>query len=162
MRRPDGTLRAHETVARLRQLLVEARIDLASPTNADIDAALTACKELAAHPVVDAGPPEEGGDLLLAQFGTYDWGEGEHFEVDLTRQFAFFDDEGEYSHMTHLSCTFEFEVTEEFRGLGSGDLWSTGLTVDEFFEQARQLPGFVSIRRSGAVPSRLRVEYQEV
>jgi hypothetical protein len=30
-------------------------------------------------------PPER--DMLLYQFGTYDWGKGKFFEVDLTRQF---------------------------------------------------------------------------
>jgi hypothetical protein len=27
-------------------------------------------------------------DMLLFQWGTYDWGEGGHFEVDMVRQFA--------------------------------------------------------------------------
>lgn len=30
---------------------------------------------------------EEDGDMLLFQWGVYDWGEREHFEVNITRQF---------------------------------------------------------------------------
>jgi len=29
------------------------------------------------------------GDMLLFQWGTYDWGDGDHFEFDITRQFVF-------------------------------------------------------------------------
>ena len=34
----------------------------------------------------DGRPFEEDGDMLLFQWGTYDWGDGPAFEVDITRQ----------------------------------------------------------------------------
>ena len=41
-----------------------------------------------------AGCRDDGaGDMLLYQWGTYDWGAGESFEFDITRQLIFADDE---------------------------------------------------------------------
>jgi hypothetical protein len=35
----------------------------------------------------DGCDPEQDGDMLLFQWGAYDWGGGPAFEVDITRQF---------------------------------------------------------------------------
>lgn len=109
--------------------------------------------------VVDLAPPEDDGDLLLAQYGTYDWGHGEWFELDLTRQFIFNDRRGEYLRMSQLRCVFEFEPTERLRELGADDLWSSDGGVDDFFAQALTLTGFAFVREQELKPQRLRVDY---
>jgi hypothetical protein len=80
----------------------------------------------------------------------------------MTRQFSFADEDGEYSHMSQLQCTFRFELTAELRALGSGDLWSFGMPLDEFFARARELPGFSRVRELGATPARLVIDYGEI
>ncbi len=66
---------------------------------------------------------EEDGDMLLFQWGTYDWGSGEHFELDITRQLA--PDVGEFDFSaSQLSLTFLFEPSGALRALGEGNRWA--------------------------------------
>ncbi len=51
---------------------------------------------------------EADGDMLLFQWGTYNWGEGEHFEVGITRQLT--ETEEEDGEMRQLSLTFRYET----------------------------------------------------
>ena len=110
----------------------------------------------------DAQAPEDGGDGILARSAIYAWGGPAHFELDMTRQFSFADEDGDYSHMTQLQCTFQFAVSDELRGLGADNLWSFDLSLDAFFEQALALPGFRGVRDLGVDPLRLVIEYNEV
>lgn len=60
--------------------------------------------------------------MLLYQWGTYDWGEGEFFELDLTRQFIE-PDEGEEVCISQLHLTFQYEPTPALSALGAGTHW---------------------------------------
>lgn len=64
------------------------------------------------------------GDMLLFQWGTYDWGDGERFEFGLTRQFMWTagDDEDE-QELWQLSVTFRMPPTDRTVRLGAGDRW---------------------------------------
>jgi hypothetical protein len=62
------------------------------------------------------------GDMLLFQWGTYDWGEGEHFQLDLTRQLIV-SDEAEDEDIWQLSLTFLFDPVDDLRALGAGNEW---------------------------------------
>jgi hypothetical protein len=64
--------------------------------------------------------PADDADMLLFQFGCYDWGDGERFEVSLTRQFAHRGSEGELSQ---LHADFYFEPEPDLRALGADDKW---------------------------------------
>jgi len=60
--------------------------------------------------------------MLLFQWGCFDWGDGEHFELDITRQFITEeppDDDGIYQF--HL--TFRFKPTERLHMIGVGERW---------------------------------------
>lgn len=61
---------------------------------------------------------DDDGDMLLFQWGTYDWGKGPYFEIDLTRQFAA--GAGEDDDLWQLSLTFLFWPT---RTLEAGHRW---------------------------------------
>ena len=61
--------------------------------------------------------PEVVQDLLLYEWGTYDWGNGKHFMLSLSR---FFHVEGE-DEPFQLSLTVLFAPNEEYRLLGSGE-----------------------------------------
>ncbi len=61
-------------------------------------------------------------DTLLFQWGTYDWGDGLHFEFDLTRQFRW-PSSDEEDEIWQLSLTFKFEPDNDLRALRSGDRW---------------------------------------
>jgi hypothetical protein len=64
---------------------------------------------------------ERDGDMLLFQWGSYDWGSGRHFEFDITRQLIAGRSEDEDIWQLHL--TFEFAPSEELTALGAGNRW---------------------------------------
>src|SRR5579863_10129923 len=61
-------------------------------------------------------------DMLLFQFGVYNWGHGEYFEVDLTRQFIIAGAEDDDA-LSQLRCTAYYQPTPRFRGVGANDRW---------------------------------------
>jgi len=65
---------------------------------------------------------EANADMLLFQWGTYDWGQGNHFELNITRQFIEkeLDDD---SAISQLSLTFKFEPNAETESLGDANRW---------------------------------------
>ena len=69
-------------------------------------------------------PFEADGDMLLFQWGTYDWGDGPGFEVDITRQLIVADDEDEEPRQLRL--TFRFEPSNG-GAAGEGSKWCQSL-----------------------------------
>jgi|SRR5215470_6074355 len=70
---------------------------------------------------------QEDADMLLFQWGTYDWGTGKHFSFNLTRQLIVSED-AEDEDIWQLGLTFEFEPDNELRALGSGNKWCHSLS----------------------------------
>jgi hypothetical protein len=71
---------------------------------------------------VPTGCANEDGDMLLFQWGSYDWGSGKHFEIDITRQFieiALEDDDA----ISQLALTFTFAPDGVAAALGTGTRW---------------------------------------
>jgi hypothetical protein len=64
---------------------------------------------------------DSDGDMLLFQWGTFDWGGGAMFEVDITRQLI--KGEGEDDDIWQLHLTYRFAPTEALRAIGNGDHW---------------------------------------
>ena len=64
---------------------------------------------------------ESDGDMLLFQWGTYDWGSGPMFEVDVTRQLI--RGTGEDDDIWQLHLTYRFAPSEALRAIGKGDRW---------------------------------------
>lgn len=77
-------------------------------------------------------PPDERGDMLLFQWGAYDFGEGSTFHYDITRQFILSDSEGDEG-MSQLELTVHFTVTEPLRAL-KGDRWCSSPAQAAEFE----------------------------
>jgi len=61
------------------------------------------------------------GDMLLFQWGTYDWGSGEMFEVDITRQLI--RGSGEDDDIWQLHLTYRFAPSDALLAIGKGDRW---------------------------------------
>jgi hypothetical protein len=61
-------------------------------------------------------------DMLLYQWGSYDWGSGKRFELNITRQFieaALEDDDA----ISQLSLTYRYNPSTVFDALGAGSCW---------------------------------------
>ncbi|MEU3724238.1 hypothetical protein [Streptomyces sp. NPDC031705] len=67
--------------------------------------------------------PVPDGDGLLFQYGTYDFTGTAMFTVDLTRQFAVVDADGEHDHYLQVHLELRYEPTPFLEGLGSFDSW---------------------------------------
>ena len=80
-------------------------------------------------------------DMLLFQYGVYDWGDelGEHFSLDITRQFLTPEDYEPYQ----LRFTLIY-APEAFRGMKSYNCWSTDCkSIEDFAAYVKTTEGFV-------------------
>jgi hypothetical protein len=99
--------------------------------------------------VLPVGCGGDGADMLLYQWGTYDWGSGEHFELNLTRQFIEQSKRDDDS-ISQLGITYKFKPTAELRVFGSGNRWCHSLTelkpFREFVEASAPFLGAANTR----------------
>jgi hypothetical protein len=65
----------------------------------------------------------QDGDMLLYQWGTYDWGQGERFELNITRQFITKPSAEDDDDIKQLSLTFRFVPAMALRQVGKGNRW---------------------------------------
>lgn len=101
---------------------------------------------------------EQDGDMLLFQWGTYDWGSGRHFEIDITRQFieAALDDDDAISQL-HL--TFKFQPDADLEVL-KGDEWcSARSSIAAFRVQVLNHPALTAVSRKRLSSQALTYEY---
>jgi hypothetical protein len=89
----------------------------------------------------------EDADMLLFQWGTYDWGTGEQFTFNLTRQIIVCED-AEDEDIWQLSLTFEFVSDDGLRSLGNGDKWCHSLAkLPDFREYVQRSAAFKACAR---------------
>ena len=161
-------MHVNDAEARLRAVLVQAGVigardsnydQIRPATKADVARAWTAFQQFAAESASGIDPDPEG-DGVLAEYLIVDWlqGQGEYFEQRFARQFAFLDDDGEYSHMAQLHCEFLYAPTPEARAVGEWGAWSFGRPLDAFFAEALATPGF----QLEANPVGIKVWYSDV
>jgi hypothetical protein len=70
-------------------------------------------------------------DMLLLQWGTYDWGRGARFEFDVTRQMI--PSGGDDDDVWQLHLTVRFEPDDDLRSLGAGNRWCHSVDQLEAF-----------------------------
>ena len=95
-------------------------------------------QELKVENISDNEDPDS--DMLLYQYGTYDWGDelGKHFSFDITRQFI----EPEEDEPYQLSFVLIYDP-EPFRKLGSYDCWSRDFSdMESFISCIKTTDGF--------------------
>jgi hypothetical protein len=109
--------------------------------------------------VLPIGCASQNGDMLLFQWGTYDWGDGKQFEIDLTRQFiesAAEDDDA----ISQLQLVFRFAPDKDRYALGAGNRWSNSQSdIDRFREFILSNPVFRTEADSNPPSVSLRHEY---
>jgi hypothetical protein len=89
---------------------------------------------------------ESDGDMLLFQWGTYDWGKGEQFELDITRQLI--PGPGEDEDIWQLHLTFRFASEEILRAQGAGDRWChSPAELEGFAALVRATPAYAAVMR---------------
>jgi hypothetical protein len=99
-------------------------------------------------------------DMLLFQFGVFDWGSGEHFEIDLTRQFIVAGEEDDDA-ISQLHCTVYFDPTAALRALGRGDRWCEALAgLPDFKAFVLSSPAYITALAE--VPKLRKIEWDQV
>lgn len=123
------TMQPSESKDRLEKLIAESGIALAALTAVD---ATRLMLEFYRN-IRAADCPADGGDMLLFQWGAYDFGEGETFQYDITRQFTLSGSQSDEG-MSQLSLTVHFAAIEPLRAL-KGDRWCSSSGQATEFEQ---------------------------
>lgn len=95
-------------------------------------------------------------DMLLFQWGIYDCGDGELFELDVTRQLS----GNAEDEIEHCHCTLFFKSNAILSELGEGNIWCQSLQHLKSFESIiTQHPAFISTKSSELVKTEIEVEY---
>jgi hypothetical protein len=93
-----------------------SRLDPADAFSQLIDACET-------EPIPGALPGNEDGDMLLFQYGTYDWGSGPRFDLDLTRQLVFAADDPDETEIWQLHLVYRYNPQPALTDLGRHYRW---------------------------------------
>jgi hypothetical protein len=71
-------------------------------------------------------------DMLLFQWGVFDWGRGERFEFDITRQFISAGRSGDEA-ISQLRCIAYFAPTADLRSIPKANRWCESVAnLDSF------------------------------
>ena len=85
---------------------------------------------------------DDDADMLLFEWGTFDWGDGEHFELNLARQFII---GGDDEDIWQLKLTYAYEPTDAFRALGSESRWcETPEEIDAFRQDVERSAAYAA------------------
>ena len=99
-------------------------------------------------------------DMLLYQYGTYDWfmGEGEWFEFDITRQLI----KGVPSddNIKQLSLTFKFKPTKAVRNLHGGRWCDSPKKLESFPKIIERSEGYRAV--GNLRPDKVELDYEGV
>ena len=103
-----------------------------------------------------AGP---SADMLLFEWGTYDWGEGESFELGISRQFTEIGEEGE-PEISQLRLVFQYGPTSVFAAFGEGNRWcSSRAELAAFTAHIQSNPAYVALAEVESPSVRLSHAY---
>lgn len=99
---------------------------------------------------VDNTVIDNDGDMLLFQWGTYDWGQERFFEVDLTRQIILdLDDPDDAADsMQQLKIVLKYATHAETDAIESGNMWChSPIETNEFSVLVKSSNAFGWIQR---------------
>lgn len=148
-----------EATSLLTSMLNDAGVRPGQAGGADVLATFEVFRRFAAVPVDNAASPDDDGDGVLAEFGTFDCYGTPEFSAGLTRQFIEADDE---DMMWQLRCAFHWTPGAVTEALGSGNLWSFGMPLDDFFAEAVALPGWAWALSGVQAPNYLTIELEQI
>lgn len=80
------------------------------------------------------GCDEPSADMLLFEWGTYDWGDGDHFELSISRQFIEIGEEGE-PEISQLQLVFKYPSSDAQESLSAGNRWCDSRSDVQKFKQ---------------------------
>lgn len=115
-------MRPNESVRAFHDFAAEKGIDLYASTPREGIEVMLEFRKVVACEVCS-------NDMLLYQWGSYDWGVGKHFELNITRQFIEAELEDDDA-ISQLSLTYKYKPSAELENLGASNCWDD--TPSEF------------------------------
>jgi hypothetical protein len=101
------------------------------------------------------GCVHQSGDMLLFEWGTYNWGEGECFELSISRQFMELGEEGE-PQISQLRLVFKYPANSSLTALAEGNRWcGSRPEIVEFQNFLQTHPPYLSLANTDAPSVRL-------
>ncbi len=115
----DAQVRVADAADRFRDFAVAEGVDFESALAPQLVGLMI---EWYATERVDEANMQADGDMLLFQWGTYDWGDGPSFQYDITRQLIDENDPDDDGAIWQLSVTAHYPENLGRKG-GSGSRW---------------------------------------
>ena len=148
-------MKARSAKARFLKRLEAAGLSLDALTPA---AGVEAMLDYYAEERVEGCSFDADGDMLLFQWGVYDWGDGPAFEVDITRQLTVADDDETEPQQLRLIFRFEPSVGA---AAGKRNRWCSSL--DELAEFRKFVARSAALKAvAEQVPVSVEVRYGRV
>jgi len=150
-------MRAGDSDVAFGRLLAERGLSVEALT---ADSAIDAMMEFyVAHRATDVANIDDEEDMLLFQWGTYDWGAGASFEYNITRQFIVGGRDDPDDAVWQLSLTVRFEPDKQNAQAGDDSCWcehpSQADTLKQFIDQS---PATLYARTARPTQVELRLE----
>ena len=86
---------------------------------------------------------DEDADMLLFQYGVYDWGDGKNLEIDFVRQLL------KNDNIVQVHITIKIPYTDKFSNIDSYDEWynssTSDITIDSWRNKIQNMPIFETI-----------------
>ena len=108
----------------------------------------------------DGCPIDDDGDMLMFEWGVYDWGGGLFFQCHITRQFIKSRTEGD-DGISQLTIRFCFPTSGKLAALESGSRWCSSLSELQSFKSfITESAAYRAV--SIAHPSNVKMEYSPI
>lgn len=101
---------------------------------------------------------EDDGDMALFQYGVFDWGQGESFEINFTRQLVFTEDKNGYEGTKQLSFTLFYPPTLFTKDQEYNTWYHDYVNKEEWIRKIKQTEGFIGTENLPALRYEIRYE----
>ena len=151
----------HTTLEKIEKEYIEKVNDILNNNGQNLSAELlveisfTLFNEIKVKDISDSECEEN--DMLLFQYGTYDWGNefGKHFMLDITRQFINPDEDEPYQ----LSFTLIYEP-ELFKDISAFNCWSDSYAdINDFSAEIKTTSGFKVANKN--IPKTFQIHFEQ-
>ena len=108
----------------------------------------------------DNCPVNKNGDMLLYEWGNYDWGKGMYFQCSITRQFIEAGFEGD-DGMSQLIMCFYFYPPDGFEELKRGERWcDTPSDLSSFKAYIKESAAYIKV--ASIKPTKVEIRYSKI
>lgn len=103
---------------------------------------------------------KDDGDMLIFEWGTFNWGDGQFFQCQITRQFILNGLDGDDAFSQFRLCLY-FDVKSNLSNLKEGHKWCESLfEVDDFKSYIQSTNAYQAV--AGIAPTKIDLYYSPI